>query len=169
MESSWRYPKEINHVLEDGDLQTLGLMDYDQRLSHNFTAHPKIDPVTGEMFAFGYSRTPPYVTYRVISKDGVMNDPVQITVPKSIMMHDFAITQNYAIFMDLPLYFRPKEMVKGEKFSYIFDATKKARFGILPRYAKNELQIKRFELPTCFIFHTGEFYFSLCLFHFLML
>ncbi|KAJ0439442.1 putative carotenoid oxygenase [Helianthus annuus] len=35
-------------VLEDGDLQTLGLMDYDERLSHNFTAHPKIDPVTGK-------------------------------------------------------------------------------------------------------------------------
>ncbi|KAJ0837448.1 putative carotenoid oxygenase [Helianthus annuus] len=121
------------------------------------------------MFAFGYSRTPPYFMYRVISKDGVMNDPVQITIPESIMMHDFAITQNYAIFMDLPLYFRPKEMVKGEKFSYLFDPTKKARFGILPRYAKNELQIKWFELPTCFIFHTGEFYFSLCLFHFLLL
>ncbi|XP_022018126.2 carotenoid 9,10(9',10')-cleavage dioxygenase 1 [Helianthus annuus] len=143
-------------VLEDGDLQTLGLMDYDERLSHNFTAHPKIDPVTGEMFAFGYSRTQPYVMYRVISKDGVMNDPVQITIPESIMMHDFAITQNYAIFMDLPLYFRPKEMVKGEKFSYLFDPTKKARFGILPRYAKNELQIKWFELPTCFIFHTAN-------------
>ncbi|KAI3744003.1 hypothetical protein L1987_57075 [Smallanthus sonchifolius] len=143
-------------VLEDGDLQTLGLMDYDKRLSHAFTAHPRIDPVTGEMFAFGYSRTPPYVMYRVISKDGVMNDPVQITIPESIMMHDFAITENYAVFMDLPMYFRPKEMMKGKKFSYIFDATKKARFGILPRYADNELQIKWFELPTCFIFHNAN-------------
>ncbi|KAK1425294.1 hypothetical protein QVD17_20645 [Tagetes erecta] len=143
-------------VLEDGDLQTLGLMDYDQRLSHAFTAHPKIDPVTGEMFAFGYSRTPPYITYRVISKDGVINDPVQITVPESIMMHDFAITQNYAVFMDLPLFFRPKEMMNDKKFSYIFDETKKARFGILPRYAKNELHIKWFELPTCFIFHNAN-------------
>nr|GEU55622.1 RNA-directed DNA polymerase [Tanacetum cinerariifolium] len=40
-------------VLEDGDLQTLGLMDYDKRLSHTFTAHPKIDSVTA----------PPYVTW----------------------------------------------------------------------------------------------------------
>lgn len=35
-------------VMEDGDLETLGLMDYDKRLSHTFTAHPKIDPVTGK-------------------------------------------------------------------------------------------------------------------------
>ncbi|PWA55735.1 carotenoid cleavage dioxygenase 1 [Artemisia annua] len=120
-------------VLEDGDLQTVGLMDYDKRLSHAFTAHPKIDPVTGEMFTFGYAQAPPYVTYRVISNNGVMNDPVPITIAESIMMHDFAITENYAIFMDLPLYFRPKEMVTEKKLSYTFDVTKKARFGILPR------------------------------------
>lgn len=60
------------------------------------------------MFTFGYSQTPPFATYRVISKDGVMQDPVPITIPASVMMHDFAITENYAIMMDLPLYFRPK-------------------------------------------------------------
>ncbi|KAL2461248.1 Carotenoid 9 [Abeliophyllum distichum] len=143
-------------VLEDGDLQTIGLLDYDKRLAHSFTAHPKVDPFTGEMFTFGYSHIPPYVTYRVISKDGAMNDPVPITVSGPIMMHDFAITENYAIFMDLPLYFRPKEMVKEKKFIFTFDATEKASFGILPRYAKNELLIKWFELPNCFIFHNAN-------------
>ncbi|KAJ0094766.1 hypothetical protein Patl1_17194 [Pistacia atlantica] len=61
-----------------------------------------------EMFTFGYSQTPPYVTYRVISKDGFMHDPVPITILESVMMHDFAITENYAIFMDLPMCFRQK-------------------------------------------------------------
>nr|AIZ09096.1 carotenoid cleavage dioxigenase 1 [Ipomoea batatas] len=143
-------------VLEDGDLQTLGMLDYDKRLSHSFTAHPKVDPVTGEMFTFGYSHTPPYITYRVVSKDGIMHEPVPITVPEPIMMHDFAITENYAIFMDLPLYFRPKEMVKNKEFIFKFDSTKKARFGVLPRYAKNELAIQWFELPNCFIFHNAN-------------
>lgn len=143
-------------VLEDGDLQTLGMLDYDKRLSHSFTAHPKVDPFTGEMFTFGYSHTPPYITYRVISKDGFMHDPVPITISDPIMMHDFAITENYAIFMDLPLYFRPKEMVKDNKIIFTFDKTKKSRFGVLPRYAKNELQIRWFELPNCFIFHNAN-------------
>ncbi|KAJ4970518.1 hypothetical protein NE237_003617 [Protea cynaroides] len=143
-------------VLEDGDLQTLGMLDYDKRLQHSFTAHPKVDPFTGEMFTFGYSHTSPYCTYRVISKDGFMLDPVPITVPEPVMMHDFAITENYAIFMDLPLVFRPKEMVKDKKLIFSFDATKKGRFGILPRYAKDELQIRWFELPNCFIFHNAN-------------
>ncbi|PKI33429.1 hypothetical protein CRG98_046192 [Punica granatum] len=60
------------------------------------------------MFTFGRAKTPPYVTYRVISKEGFMHDPVPITIPESVLMHDFAITENYAIFMDLPLCFRPK-------------------------------------------------------------
>eukprot|EP01018_Ginkgo_biloba_P032683 Gb_01701 [translate_table: standard] len=142
-------------VLEDGDLQTLGLMDYDKRLTHSFTAHPKIDPETGEMFTFGYQFNPPYVTYRVITKEGIMLDPVPITISEPVMMHDFAITENYAIFMDLPLYFRPKDMVMG-KLIISFDPTKRARFGILPRYAKDELQIQWFELPNCYIFHNAN-------------
>ncbi|XP_059311574.1 carotenoid 9,10(9',10')-cleavage dioxygenase-like isoform X2 [Lycium ferocissimum] len=143
-------------VLEDGDLQTLGMLDYDKRLAHSFTAHPKVDPVTGEMFTFGYSHTPPYITYRVISKDGIMQDPVPITIPEAIMMHDFAITENYAIMMDLPLCFRPKEMVKNNKLAFTFDGTKKSRFGVLARYANNEALIKWFELPNCFIFHNAN-------------
>ncbi|PHT43844.1 Carotenoid 9,10(9',10')-cleavage dioxygenase 1, partial [Capsicum baccatum] len=146
----------IVKVLEDGDLQTLGMLDYDKRLQHSFTAHSKVDPVTGEMFTFGYSQTPPYATYRVISKDGVMQDPFSITIPTFVMMHDFAIIENYAIMMDLPLYFRPKEMVKNKQLAYNFDPTKKARFGVLPRYAKNESLIKWFELPNCFIFHNAN-------------
>ncbi|KAK4591927.1 hypothetical protein RGQ29_016412 [Quercus rubra] len=147
---------DVLKVLEDGDIQTLGMLDYDKRLEHSFTAHPKVDPFTGEMFTFGYSLTPPYITYRVISKDGFMHDPVPITITDPIMMHDFAITENYAIFMDHPLIFKPKEMVKEKKSAFTFDATKRARFGILPRYAKDELQIRWFELPNCFIFHNAN-------------
>nr|C3VEQ4.1 RecName: Full=Carotenoid 9,10(9',10')-cleavage dioxygenase 1; AltName: Full=Carotenoid cleavage dioxygenase 1; Short=OgCCD1 [Oncidium hybrid cultivar]ACP27629.1 carotenoid cleavage dioxygenase [Oncidium hybrid cultivar] len=142
-------------VLEDGDLQTLGLLDYNKRLAHSFTAHPKVDPFTDEMFTFGYSHTSPYITYRVITKDGVMLNPVPITIPEPIMMHDFAITENYAIFLDLPLYFRPKETIKG-KLIFTFDPTKKAKFGVLPRYAKDEQLIRWFDLPNCFIFHNAN-------------
>jgi carotenoid cleavage dioxygenase-like enzyme len=46
-------------------------------------------------------------------------------------------------------------MVKEKKLIFTFDATKKARFGVLPRYAKDELLIRWFELPNCFIFHNG--------------
>jgi carotenoid cleavage dioxygenase-like enzyme len=64
--------------------------------------------MSGELFTFGYQFQPPYCIYRVVSKDGVMQDEVTITVSGPVMMHDFAITEHYAIFMDMPLYFNPK-------------------------------------------------------------
>ena len=75
--------------------------------------------LTGEMFTFGYSQTPPYLTYRVISEDGFMHDPVPITISEPIMMHDFAITETYAIFMDLPMHFRPKVRCSSSLYIYI--------------------------------------------------
>ncbi|KAI3953618.1 hypothetical protein MKW92_013902 [Papaver armeniacum] len=127
-------------VLEDGDVQTLGVLDYDKQLKH---------PV--RCFTFGCQFTPPYCTYRVISKDGFMHDPVPITLSEPTLMHNFAITENFTIFMDFPLKFRLKNLVTGEPI-LAFDVTKKALFGILPRYSTDEHNIRWFELPSCFIF-----------------
>lgn len=48
-----------------------------------------------------------------------------------------------------------QEMVKNNTLIFSFDSTRKARFGVLPRYAKDEKNIRWFELPNCFIFHNG--------------
>lgn len=76
----------------------------------------------------------------------------------------YLMTSNTAVFhqmnpiedFEFGLLINFQEMVKDKKFIFTFDSTKNARFGILPRYAKNELQIQWFELPNCFIFHNGE-------------
>jgi hypothetical protein len=34
-------------ILEDGELETAARLDYDNKLDHAFTAHPKLDPDTG--------------------------------------------------------------------------------------------------------------------------
>ena len=42
----------------DGDLNTVGQYDFGGALASNMTAHPKIDPVTGELVFFGYDFGP---------------------------------------------------------------------------------------------------------------
>ena len=69
------------------------------------TAHPKIDPITGEMFAFGYSAIPPYLRYHVFDAGGILRRSVDIHLPAPVMMHDFAITERHAIFLDAPAVF----------------------------------------------------------------
>ncbi|CAM6128740.1 unnamed protein product [Calypogeia fissa] len=146
----------VMRVLEDGDFETVSRLDYDKTLDHYFTAHPKIDPVTGEMFTFGYEVLhAPYATYRVISKDGVMGDPVPITISGPAMMHDWAITENLAIFIDCPVHFSTKAMVDNQ-FAFTFDRTKPIRFGVLPRYAKDDSQMCWFECSNGLLLHTAN-------------
>ncbi|CAM6114675.1 unnamed protein product [Calypogeia fissa] len=146
----------VMRVLEDGDFETVSRLDYDKKLDHCFTAHPKIDPVTGEMFAFGYQVFhAPYATYRVISKDGVMGDAVPITVSGPAMMHDWAITENFAIFIDCPLQFSFKAML-DDQFVLTFDKTKPIRVGVLPRYAKDDSQMRWFECANGLLLHTAN-------------
>jgi carotenoid cleavage dioxygenase len=59
--------------------------------------------IPGEMFGFYYQIVSPYLTYQVFSKEGVLMESVPITVRDNVVMHDFAITENYAIVMDLSL------------------------------------------------------------------
>jgi hypothetical protein len=49
-----------------------------------------------------------------------------------------------------------QHFVEGEHV-YKFDASKESRIGLLPRYAKNESQIRWFTIPTCMIFHLCEY------------
>lgn len=46
--------------------------------------------------------------YYVIGKGGTVKVDVDITLPDPVMMHDFAITEDYAIFMDFPLTIKEK-------------------------------------------------------------
>ncbi len=102
------------HAIKLPDLDTYGEYTYNSKLQSAFTAHPKVDPVTGEMMFFGYSFAPPYLHYSTVSAEGELLKTVPIELPMGVMMHDFAITANYTIFMDLPMTFNPMRMQKGE-------------------------------------------------------
>ncbi|KAG9143380.1 hypothetical protein Leryth_025391 [Lithospermum erythrorhizon] len=54
----WDHPYAIN-VLENKDLYTLGINNYNKRLGHSLNPHPKKDPITGELFILGSSNTLP--------------------------------------------------------------------------------------------------------------
>lgn len=141
------------HEIKLPELETIGSYTYQNRLKSAFTAHPKVDAVTGEMMFFGYAiDRPPYLQYSVVSPEGNLLKTVPIDLRVGVMMHDFAITQNYTIFMDLPLTFRPERIQRGEP-SFMFESDTPSRFGIVPRHGDNS-NIRWFEAPACYVFHT---------------
>lgn len=145
------------HQINLPGLETIGPYTYQNQLQTPFTAHPKVDAVTGEMMFFGYSLSqPPYLHYSVVSADGKLLKTVPIDLPIGVMMHDFAITENYTIFMDLPLTFRLERLQRGEP-GFMFESETPSRFGIIPRHG-NSSDIRWFEAPSCYIFHTLNAY-----------
>jgi carotenoid cleavage dioxygenase len=145
------------HIIALPTLDTIGTHTFNGKLTSPVTAHPKIDPVTGEMMFFGYSlMQPPYVKYSVVSAQGELLRTVPIDLPVGVMMHDFAITEHYTIFMDLPLTFRLERFQQGEP-AFAFERDRPSRFGILPRHGDNQT-IRWFESPSCYVFHTLNAY-----------
>ena len=145
------------HFIQETDLVTIGTYNFNGQLVSPFTAHPKVDPVTGEMMFFGYSMVqPPYLTYGWVSPQGNIEKVVNIDLPIGVMMHDFAITEKYTIFMDLPLTFRPERLQNGES-GFKFEHDLASRFGIMPRHDEGA-NIRWFESDPCYVFHTLNAY-----------
>jgi len=90
------------YALDPVTLETIGLCDFDGQLpSLTFTAHPKVDPITKELVAFGYEARgdgTPDVCYYTISPDGKFTEVVWIVAPVVGLIHDFAVTENWVRF-----------------------------------------------------------------------
>lgn len=145
------------YEIEVPNLETVSPYDFQGKLASRVTAHPKVDHETGEMMFYGYAVTSqPYLQYSVVSPQGELTRTVTIDIPAPVMMHDFAITEHYTIFMYLPLTFSMERIMRGES-AYLFESDSPSRFGILPRHGDNS-SIRWFDAPSCYIFHTVNAY-----------
>jgi carotenoid cleavage dioxygenase len=140
----------------DGELTTEGPTDFGGVLQGPFTAHPKICPVTGELLAFGYSAAEPYLRYLRVSADGKLVQSEDITVGGPTMMHDFNITQNHVIFMDLPAVFDVQLALQGQ-MPIRWDDDYPARLGIMPRNG-TDAQVQWVDVNPCYVFHPMNAY-----------
>ncbi len=140
----------------DRELGTKGCLDYGGKLKSAFTAHPKLCPETNELHFFGYGPLPPYLVYNVLDAKGDLVHSAEIEVPGPTMMHDFMITRDHAIFMDLPVCFSLEKAMKGE-IPIGWDESYGARIGVLPRFGTDR-DIRWFEVDPCYVFHPFNSY-----------
>ena len=85
------------------ELATVGPYDFGGKLGQGICAHPKVDPLTGEMIAFRYAFEKPYLTWSVVDRHGNVtraNQPIDIDAP--YMIHDCAITRRYLLIFVCP-------------------------------------------------------------------
>ena len=132
LEADFPFNIKVNQSEKNFDILSIGHDDFDGQLKHNVSAHPKVDRKTGEMLAFGYNVEKALIHYSLINKNRKIVSSLDVPISSARMIHDFAITENYVIFPDCPLEFRPDLTFKG-KFLFQFDETKPARYGIMKR------------------------------------
>ncbi len=145
-------PYEISN-----DLETLGAYDFGGKLVDSMTAHPKICPTTGELHFFGYGNIfTPHVTYHRADSNGDLTVNRPIDVPGLTMMHDFALTAEHVVFMDLPVVFDLDIAMKpGRDMPYRWDDRYGARLGVMRRDDPFG-EVRWFDIDPCYVFHVAN-------------
>ena len=144
------------HEIRVPDLETVCAYDFGGRLKNQFTAHPKVDPSTGELLFFGNSLFRPSLRYGVVGARGEVVHTTAVEVTRTAVMHDFAVTPRHTIFVDTPLTVSVRRALRGQPLLK-FEPELGARLGVLPRYGEGR-EIKWFEVAPCYVFHTLNAY-----------
>ncbi len=115
-------------------LATVGRCDFGGSLPLGMCAHPKIDPVTGEMILFRYGLEAPYLYWAAIGADGkVTHEPDVIAeIDRGYMIHDFMVTGDYLILVINPATFDLARAVQGGS-PLAWEPARGTRIAVIPR------------------------------------
>jgi len=137
-------------------LETEGYTDFGGKMQgKTFCAHPKIDPLTGNMCAFGYAAKGDLLSrdchYMEISPTGELLQETWFEAPYYCMMHDFGVTQDYAVFHVVPIV-GSWERLKAGLPHFGFDTSLPVYLGVLPRHG-DARALRWFKSPALFASH----------------
>lgn len=144
------------YELNPQTLETIGMWDFEGQLGGPMTAHPKIDPETGEMLMFGYRLTPPYLVYHVVDAQGVLVRSDVIDVPFPSMMHDFMATRDHLIFPVFPVRLHAQGFADTGSIMK-WDPDSGAHLGIMPRAGSSQ-DVIWLRIDPCYVFHAMNAY-----------
>ncbi len=148
----------LPYRIDPNTLQTLGQEDFGGRWhSQTFTAHPKLDPQTGELVAFGYEASglaARDVFLCTFDKSGVIRAPMRFDVPHATMLHDIAITPEHVIIPGGAAV-TSEERLRAGKVHWGWEQGRESFYGIVPRNG-DASAIRWFRGPERSVVHTAN-------------
>ncbi|MEQ8861698.1 MAG: carotenoid oxygenase family protein [Pseudomonadales bacterium] len=120
-------PQDLSYTLENlGDNASIGT---------GYSAHPKLDPATGELHAMCYdwANLRDHLRYVVVDPDGDLSRELAIPMDSMPMVHDMSLTEHYALIYDLPVTLSFLALGTGASFPFRWDDEHEPRVGLLPR------------------------------------
>jgi carotenoid cleavage dioxygenase len=155
-------------------LETLGRHDFGGKLrSETMSAHVRIDPVSGEMYFFGYEAdglASTKVAYCIADRDGNLIREQWFDAPYCALMHDFAITENYALFPIYPTTCDAARVRAGGDH-WVHEMGRESWVGVMPRqgdvagmrWFKGPKGVSCFHMMNAFEDAEGRIQFDQCL------
>lgn len=137
------------YLLDAESLDTLGIEEWVP--VDGLSAHPKLDHKTGELMFFNYGDKAPYMHYGVVGPDNELKHYIPIELPGTRLPHDMAISDNYSVLNDFPMFPIPEALENGY-FIPQFRPDLKTRFAVLPRYGSPE-DVMWFEAEPTYVLH----------------
>jgi carotenoid cleavage dioxygenase len=122
--------------LDPATLETLGERDFNGTLKgRTFTAHPKLDPETGEAIAFAYNtagRASDEIDILTLSPAGEIVRSERFRAPYCSMVHDFLVSRQHIAFVICPMVCDWERVQRGEPYWH-WDSSKQTQIAIIPR------------------------------------
>lgn len=141
--------------LKPGTLEPIGYFDFEGRLDGGrMTAHPKLDPESGEMLFFGYSVGGFFsdgMSYHVVGTDGRVTRADRFRAPYAAMVHDFIVTASHVVFPVLPLTASLERAMRGGP-PFAWEADRPGWLGVLRRHEPINA-LRWIEVPPAYVFH----------------
>lgn len=141
--------------LDPDTLATVGEWDYAGKLrSQTMTAHPRLDPDTGELYFFGYEAdglATRDIAYCVANARGELIREQWFKAPYCALMHDFVVTKEHAVFACFPIAADLSRLQQGGPH-WVWDPALGTRVGIMPRDG-DVAEMRWFHGELCSGFH----------------
>lgn len=136
------------------ELDTLGEFDYAGTLKQTMSAHPKVDPHTGELFSVQYDLDSGAMSCLTVKANGQAQPLLSFQSPWPAMVHDIALTENHVVACICPLVF---DLGNGG-LPADWQPERGSRFALIPRQATSAQEIRWVEGPPFFHWHVVNAY-----------
>ncbi len=145
--------------VEPETLDSIGPWRFDDRFEGPMTAHPKVDPKTGEMLFFGYMAGGMFsrdMSYQRVDAAGMLTRSERFDAPFASMVHDFIVTDEHVVFPIFPVTGSLERAMRGQP-PLAWEPDKGTHIGVMSRDGSVE-NLRWFETDPCYVFHTMNAY-----------
>ncbi len=145
--------------LDPDSLDTIGPWTFNDDYAGPFTAHPKLDPETKEMFFFGYmAKGPatPDIAFGIVDGQGNLKRQDYITAPYASMVHDFIATDKDLIFPIFPATVDVERIMNGGPM-IAWDPDQGTHIGVLGQNDDTDT-LRWFQGEACYVYHPMNAY-----------